>query len=370
MSAEQEIPKAAATAEAEAPAATASEQEKPAADPVVTPWEVEGDVDYEKLVKRFGSQYIRPEQIERMERLTGKKAHPWLRRGVFFSQRDFDKILDCYENKKPFYIYTGRGPSSDSLHLGHLVPFFFTKYLQDAFDVPLVIQVTDDEKFLWKDMKQEDCYKFARENIKDIIACGFDPEKTFIFSDFEYIGHMYKNICRIQKAVTYSQARGIFGFCDSDNIGKHGFPAIQAAPALPTSFPHIFGENKKPYCLIPCAIDQDPYFRMTRDVAPKLGYHKPALLHSKFFPALQGLNTKMSASSSSSAIYVTDTANQIKKKINKYAFSGGRVSAEEQREFGANVDVDVSYIYLSFFLDDDAKLKEIHDVCSSPPLRY
>ncbi|KAI3763640.1 hypothetical protein L2E82_13634 [Cichorium intybus] len=31
----------------------------------------------------------------------------------------------------------------------------------------------------------------------------------------------------------------------------------------------------------------DPYFRMTRDVAPRLGYNKPALIESLFFPALQ-----------------------------------------------------------------------------------
>ena len=40
-------------------------------------------------------------------------------------------------------------------------------------------------------------------------------------------------------------------------------------------------------CLIPCAIDQDPYFRMTRDVAPRLKFHKPSLIMSRFFPALQ-----------------------------------------------------------------------------------
>lgn len=43
-----------------------------------------------------------------------------------------------------------QGPSSESLHMGHLVPFMFTKYLQDAFKVPLVIQLTDDEKSIWK----------------------------------------------------------------------------------------------------------------------------------------------------------------------------------------------------------------------------
>ena len=56
---------------------------------------------------------------------------------------------------------------------------------------------------------------------------------------------------------------------------------------------------------------------MTRDVAPRLGEHKPALLHSKFIPALQGLQTKMSASNDNTAIYVTDTPKQIKKKVNR-----------------------------------------------------
>ena len=58
------------------------------------------------------------------------------------------------------------------------------------FDVPLVIQLTDDEKFLWKDLKLEECRRLARENIKDIIAIGFDPEKTFIFTDFDYIRYI------------------------------------------------------------------------------------------------------------------------------------------------------------------------------------
>ena len=53
-----------------------------------------------------------------------------------------------------------------------------------------------------------------------------------------------------------NQAKGIFGFSDSDNIGKMAFPAVQAAPAFSTTFPKIFGANKDIHCLIPCAIDQ------------------------------------------------------------------------------------------------------------------
>ncbi|RLM98102.1 tryptophanyl-tRNA synthetase [Panicum miliaceum] len=104
---------------------------------------------------------------------------------------------------------------------------------------------------------------------------------------------------------------------------------------------------------------RDPYFRMTRDVAPRIGYQKPSLIESRFFPALQGENTKMSASDANSAIYVTDSAKEIKTKVNKYAFSGGQDSIELHRKLGANLDVDVPIKYLNFFLEDDDELEHI-----------
>ncbi len=122
---------------------------------------------------------------------------------------------------------------------------------------------------------------------------------------------------------------------------------------------------------------QDPYFRMTRDIAPRLGFHKPAIIHSSFFPALQGPQSKMSASDPTSSIFLTDTMDQIKNKvyrayynyirllfwqINKYAFSGGRDTKEEHEEFGGNTELDISYQYLTFFLEDDEKLTHIKKV--------
>ncbi|KAL3692075.1 hypothetical protein R1sor_005726 [Riccia sorocarpa] len=339
--------------------AVAEEEEQ-----VVTPWEVAGKdggkIDYDRLIVQFGCEKVSKNSIDRVERLTGRPAHYFLRRGVFFAHREFDKILDACEKGEKFYLYTGRGPSSDALHLGHLVPFMFNKYLQDAFKVPLVIQLTDDEKSMWKDISIERSQYLARENAKDIIACGFDVSRTFIFSDFDYVGgEFYKNMVRIAKCVTLNQVRGIFGFSGEDSIGKVGFPPVQAAPSFPTSFPHLFGQRKDLRCLIACAIDQDPYFRMTRDVAPRIGYLKPGLLYSSFFPALQGDSGKMSASDTSTAIYVTDTPEEIKTKINRYAFSGGGDTVENHRKYGANLEIDIPVKYLSFFLDDDVELENI-----------
>lgn len=329
---------------------------------VVTPWEVSavGGIDYDKLLDQFGCQKLDPAMVARVERLTGKPAHPFLRRGIFFAHRDFDKILDAYEKGERFYLYTGRGPSSEALHLGHLIPFMFTKYLQDAFRVPLVVQLTDDEKCVHKGLSVEESERLAFENARDIIACGFDVSRTFIFADFQYVGgEFYRNTVRIAKCVTFNQARGIFGFDGETNIGKIAFPPVQAAPAIPSSFPHLFGKKNDVRCLIPCAIDQDPYFRMTRDAAPRVGFFKPALLESRFFPALQGETGKMSASDPTSAIFVTDSPKLIRDKINKYAFSGGGATKEQHQQFGANLEVDVPVKYLNFFLEDDEELAHI-----------
>ena len=96
--------------------------------------------------------------------------------------------------------------------------------------------------------------------MKDIIACGFDERKTFIFSDLEYVGHMYPVIVKIWKAVTYNQCKGIFGFEDKGtpgeagyepvNIGKHAFPAVQAAPSFPAA---IVSAPPSPDCGYGCA---------------------------------------------------------------------------------------------------------------------
>eukprot|EP01084_Bolivina_argentea_P226120 381998_1 len=340
----------------------------------VTGTEVSGIVDYEKLCVQFGCDLLTNDMITKMEKLTNKRVHPMIRRKLYYAHRDFDKILKCHEQGKPWYLYTGRGPSSESMHLGHMIPFIINKHLQDFFNVPIVIQITDDEKFFWKQSitSLEMSKQLARENIKDIIALGFDITKTFIFIDTQYIQYLYPNVCRVQDKVSYNQLKSIFGFeadgISSPSCGKIAYPAIQAVPAFASTFPVPFKGKKDMMCLIPCAIDQDPYFRMTRDVAPKLNEYKCATLYSKFIPGLRGPKGKMSASVGTSAIYLNDTPKDIRRKIMRYAFSGGGDTAELQRKYGAKLEVDTAYQYLTFFMDDDERLKEIGDKYSTGKL--
>ena len=323
----------------------------------VTPWEVSGEIDYDKLIKDFGVKPLDDKLLKRLEKKG--ELHYFLKRKIFFAHTYFDTVLEQAEKGNKVYLYTGRAPSGP-VHLGHLVPWIFCKWLQDKFGATLLFQIPDEEKFLFNEnLTLEDTKKWAYENILDIIAVGFDPKKTKIFLDTEYANVMYGHACRVAKKITLSTAKSTFGFTDSNNIGEIFYTSMQSVPAF---LPSIM-ENKPTYCLIPCAIDQQPHFFMTNDVAPKLGYPKTATILCRFLPGLQGMHKegKMSSSIENTTIFTTDNPEKVREKINKYAFSGGRETIEEHRKKGGNPDVDVSYQYLTYFLEDSKKLKQIYD---------
>ncbi|KYH41128.1 MAG: tryptophanyl-tRNA synthetase [Candidatus Bathyarchaeota archaeon B26-2] len=324
---------------------------------VVTPWKVSGEIDYEKLIQEFGTQPITDELLEKIKKHTGE-LHLQLRRRIFFSHRDLDWILDMYEAGHRFVLYTGRGPSGP-VHIGHLVPWIFTKHLQDVFGAKLYFQMTDDEKFLiHPEFTLERTNRIAYDNALDVIATGFDPKRTFIIMDSEQGGILYRLAVQVAKRITFSTVKAVFGFEESSNIGIIFFPAVQAVPCFIESA--ITGENTP--CLIPAAIDQDPYWRVTRDAAPKLGYYKPAQIHCKFLPGL-GKGGKMSASLPETCIFTTDPPEVVDRKIWN-AFTGGRPTAREQRLHGGDPSIcPIYYYYYYLFEDDDSKMKNLAEDC-------
>lgn len=330
----------------------------------ITPWSVEAStkddktasIDYDHVIMQFGCQKLTPELVKELEELTGAPIHRFLRRNLAFAHRDIEKVMECIKLKEKFFLYTGRGPSSESMHLGHAIPFIFCKYLQDTFHVPFVIQITDDEKFLCKNLSLESAVEYGKRNIKDIIAFGFDPDLTYIFSNFESSHLFLENILKVSKSISLNEAMKVFGFDGSTNIGMVDFPAKEIAASFSSSFPFL---KKRMQCLIPCAVDQDPFFRLARDKCGALGERKPASIYLSMLPDLQGTNRKMSASDPKSSIYLNDSLEDVKKKINKYAFSGGQETLELHRELGGNTEIDVAYQYLRYFFEDDDELERL-----------
>jgi len=324
----------------------------------LTPYEVKGNIDYDKLIREFGTEKIDEALLKRIKKHAGE-LHYFLTRKIFFSHRDMNWLLNEYEKGNKFFLYTGRAPSGP-VHIGHLVPWIFTKWLQDKFNVDLWFQFPDEEKFLFKDnLTLDDTERLTYENALDVIALGFDPKKTHFLIDTKHAGLMYKQAVRVAKKINFSTVKAAFGFTEQNNIGSIFYTSMQAVPAF---LPSVLA-NKKIPCLVPLGADQDPHFRLTRDVIEKLGYYKPAIIHCRFLPGLRGMaeDGKMSASDASGAIYTTDSPKDVENKIKKYAFSGGRDTLEEHRKLGGNPEIDVSYQWLTFFEEDDKKLKKIYD---------
>ncbi len=322
----------------------------------VTPWEVRGKVDYRKLLEKFGAKELNAGIVSKLESMAGE-VHYLIRRGFFYAHRDFDRILEVAGQGMPWALYTGRGPSGP-VHIGHLVPWILAKWFVDRFGVELFFQMTDDEKFLDdEEATLKETNGYAYENSLDLIALGFPQDKLHIIIDTEDIGILYKIALKVSKKLTWSAVKATFGFSDSTNAGLIFFPSLQIAVAfLPTE---LRGETV--HVLIPAAIDQDPYFRLARDIAETLGYPKPATLYSRFISSLRG-ESKMSASVAESAIYTTDDERSIRVKIMN-AFTGGQPTAELQRKFGGNPDICPVYEYHKLFDPNDKNINEIYENC-------
>ena len=252
-------------------------------------------------------------------------------------------------------MITGRG-SSEKMHIGHLIPFLAAKSLQENFNCYVFIPISDDEKFFVKeDLSFEDAVAYGRDNIIDLIALGFKQGKTFFFQDFVNT-EIYRFAAKVAKKITYSTARAVFGLKPESNIGWSFYPAVQAAHILMPQW-----VLDKHISVVPVGIDQDPFIRLTRDVAKYFNFEKPAGLYSKFLPSLTG-EAKMSATEKEKVIWLTDNPEEVETKIMKYAFSGGQPTLELHKKLGGNPDVDVSFQYLKMvFEPDDKKLKQIEE---------
>ena len=178
----------------------------------VTPWKVEGKIDYDEFAKSSGIRLIDEELEKRIMKYTGS-LHFMLRRKIYYAHRELDWLISEYEKGNKFYVYTGIAPSG-AMTVGHLIPFVFAQWLQEKFDAEVYIQIPDEEKLLSKkdpSMTLEKQKELAYDDALNIVSLGFKPGKTKIFLDTEYANTLYKNAVRVAKHITFSTVKDAFG---------------------------------------------------------------------------------------------------------------------------------------------------------------
>lgn len=323
-------------------------------DAVVTPWDVEGEIDYDKIMKQFGvSPMIDLPEVFQKNLL--------FRRKKVFAHRDFGRILKAHSSGEPFVMMTGLMPSGN-FHIGHMILARQMIFYQ-SLGAKIYIAVADVEAYNARGQSLEECRKIAIDQyLLNYIALGLRPENCEIYfqsarsNDFRRANAYYRLQNLLARHATFNEFRAVYG---EITPGKMVSSLLQASDMLHAQLPEF--EGKLPV-VIPVGIDQDPHIRLARDMSSRIKAYDFIQLSSTYHLFVPGLNGgKMSSSDPNSHISLLDDPKTVKIKINKYAFSGGQPTVEEHRKLGGNPEIDVSYQWLTFLEEDDKKLKQIYD---------
>ena len=354
----------------------------------IDPWSSTTYQDYTRLRDEFGIEEFSEDLYKDL-----KNPHKLLRRGVIFGHRGFKKIKEAVINNKPWAILTGLMPSG-KMHLGHKMVIDQVIYYQ-SLGADINIAVADLESFATRGYTLEQTKKYALEEfISNYIALGLKPEKTRIY--FQSKNQEVKDLAYLLgNKVNWSQMQATYGFEGSTSMAHIYSPMIQTGDILHVQLKKYGGSRPT---LVPVGVDQDPHIRLCRDFSklkkipkykaiyiedalesdiPKIdekfvkeepkfggyGFFQPSATFHRFMTGLTG--DKMSSSKPESAIFLTDTPKEAKKKIMK-SKTGGAVSLEEQKKQGGKPDECVVYeLFLYHLIDDDKELKKIYADCKS-----
>ncbi|MEK6959096.1 MAG: tryptophan--tRNA ligase [archaeon] len=317
---------------------------------IVDPWGKELVQDYTRLIKEFGMKAFDASIF----------PHPNLqmRRGVNFGGQDLDLIAKAINDAKPFYCLTGIMPSSEKIHLGTETVIQNVKYFQDMGAKTYVL-IADVESQATRQVPIEEGKRRALEfHIPAYIALGLDAKKTNFY--FQSENKAVSNLAAVcAQKVTENEFRAIYG-------SVHPAKVISAFTQMADILHPQLGEPMPG--VIPVGIDQAPHIRMARDIARRLhteyGFFAPSAIYHKYTSALDG-SFKMSKSSDEiGKVEIPENdPKALEKKINK-AFTGGRVTKEEQRAKGGQPEICVVFEYCqNHFIKDDNTLKNMFEEC-------
>ena len=226
---------------------------------VFNPWEVKGDVDYEKLVKQFGIQPLKGLPDKFNENIL-------FRRNVVFAHRDFQNILNAIKNKKPFAMMTGLMPTG-KFHIGHMLVAQQMIFYQNL-GAKVYIAIADIEAYHARGQSLEESKKIALEEyLKNYIALGLKPKNCEIYFQSDRSKDSIKSNAyyRMQNIlaghVTLKEFKAVYG---EISPGKMISVLLQAADML---HPQLTAFEGMLPVVFPVGIDQDPNLRLARDLA-------------------------------------------------------------------------------------------------------
>ncbi|RJO59789.1 tryptophan--tRNA ligase [Candidatus Parcubacteria bacterium] len=253
-------------------------------------------------------------------------------------------------------LLTGDRPTG-KLHLGHYVGSLANRVkFQKEYDCFFIIadyQVLTDHIQDTKQVPQN-----VEEVILDWLSIGLDPKQSTFFiqsavpqlAELTMYFSMLVTIARLRRNPTIkSEAQNVRVDSDKDNItyGFLGYPISQAADIL------LFQPD-----IVPVGEDQLPHIEQTREIAEKFNslfgkvfkLPKAIVSENSRLPGLDG-KSKMSKSLNN-AIYLSDSADEVKKKVMTAFTDPTRIRATDPGHLQGNV----VFTYLDAFHPDSKEL--------------
>lgn len=377
----------------------------------VTPWEVEGVIDYSKLIVEFGMQPF-SEVLPEID-----NPHILMRRGAIFGHRDYWRIIEAMKRREPWAVMSGFMPSGLP-HFGHKMTMDEIVWHQKAGGTAFVA-IADMEAHSVRGLSWEKTKELGLLYIKSIIALGLNEDAVIYFQSKS--SHVKDLAFELSAEVNFSELRAIYGFNSDTSLAKMFVTAVQAADIL---HPQLSDYGGPKPVVVPVGADQDPHMRLTRDLAArvsifslepiegglrvrsrkgadyldsikKLDFEKkvyeehidifgdaeeieravreievnmggfafipPSSTYHRFTTGLTG--GKMSSSKPESYISLLDSPEEGAKKVMR-AFTGGRATAEEQRRLGGEPEKCVVFeLYSYHLIEKDEELKQIETDC-------
>jgi len=315
--------------------------------------------DYDRLMTEFG---IRPIE-EILDKLPKEKQHYYMNRDILFGHSALEPVIEAMNKNKPFAIMTGIKPSSPEYHIGNLVTCNEVIYFQ-KHGGKVYFGIADLESYADGRLPLEQAEKNAIENIADLIALGLDLDSAYVYrqsqqKDVMQLGYL------LSSHATYNMMKAIYG---EHRLGIYNAAFIQVADIL---LPQVL--NGPIPTVTPIGADQAPHARLSHDLARKKFFQETynfMLPGFTFHKLLQGLDgsEKMAKRNPMSVLTLYETPKTLKKKIMN-AFTGGRITVEEQRKLGGQPEIcRVFDMYRYFFQEDDNEVKEIERACRAGEL--
>ncbi len=318
---------------------------------VLDPWGTTIIEDYNHLYDEFG--------IQKFDSLDLEVPNPnmYMRRGVIFGHRDFDRVLETMKSNGNFAVMSGIKPTGE-FHLGTLMTakeiIYFQEQGAQAFYAIADIEAYEDNRLSFIETE-----KIAVGNVADLLALGFDPKHGYIYRQSKE-QRVRDLMIHFGAGVTLATMKAIYG---ERHIGLYISALIQAGDILLPQLKDF--EGPKP-TVVPVGIDQDAHLRLTRDLANKFRrkfkFIPPSSTYHKILKGLDG-SPKMSKRNPMSFFTLNETPNTIAKKIS-CAFTGGRATINEQKELGGVPEVCPIYeIEMCHFVEDDKNMVETYKCC-------